>query len=740
MIDRLLGIGPLGLAGIASGAAAVAFAAKSGGGYPQDPALVIHNYKTVWAGKIIFTILSMVVSMVYIPWVPFINAVVGFLSLLGPLYFPVQLVLDAVIYATLHGKEWCTHDRYIAANFLNIPFIPLIVACSVYSSSRKLTKKYREVKEEVRGIRLGWIEMAVRRVSMIAYPQTYMGSEVKMYSERWEVRRTPGQKPYIYSPKGRSNPHICITGTSGVGKTTAAIYMLAEALKRKHKIIVLDPKGDISETAKNRRWDRRKNRKVRIVDVADEGVEPLEPILNESMTESLIDLINSMSVVESVGANQKSLILYIGERCEKAGSRRFRDLYNEVSSYVESIIQGRKIGLGPHVKDAYMGVQSKLRMLLTVFGREKPFNLFMLDPSKWGGDITGIILDLSRIRDRYARAVTMELLLRKIEAFLRRRGPLAYLEKGFKHTFIMVDEVHEIARGQRWGHEITVSILEDMAREARSHGAALILVTQRISDIPDGIRSNIGLWLTLRSDSPHDIEVLYRVVPVGRLSEIVTSMPDGYALIVEADPSRLSRMKAVTSKPAAYDEAYIVRLERKMVKYRKSVEGAREKTGKDGEEPASREDEVATQEAFNQPEAAVVKAGREYGGRAEPQVCDVSKDAVEDGLGKPQTAGASTFIELVVSKAVSSFKNREYSDALAKIPLNVIEAFIRDAERNGWRKAAAGDGWSMPEQYIKHGLLEKTVDGYRLKVTPIGRVLMDSAKAVTTLRGDGNEG
>ena len=157
VIEKLLGVGPLGLAGIASGIVAVALAVKSGSGYPQDPASVIHNYKTVWAGKIVFTVVSMVMSMVYIPWIPFINIVAGFLYLLGPLYFPVQLVLDAVIYATLHGKEWCTHDKYIAANFLNIPFISLIVACSVYSSSMKLTKKYREVKEEVRGIRLGWI-------------------------------------------------------------------------------------------------------------------------------------------------------------------------------------------------------------------------------------------------------------------------------------------------------------------------------------------------------------------------------------------------------------------------------------------------------------------------------------------------------------------------------------------------------------------------------------------------------
>jgi DNA polymerase III delta prime subunit len=644
----------------------------------------------------------------------------------------VQLVLDAVVYVTLHGKEWCTHDRYIAANFLNIPFASLAVAYSAYSSSRKLAKRYREAVGEASGIRLGWIEMAVRRVSMITYPQTYMGSELKMYSEKWEVRRTPGQRPYIYSPEKRSNPHICITGTSGVGKTTAAIYILAEALKRKHKIIVLDPKGDISATARARRWNARERReKVIIVDVAKEGVEPLEPILEESMTESLIDLINSMSVVETVGANQKSLILYMGEKCEKAGSRRFRDLYGEVSGYVESIIQGGKVKLGPHVKDAYMGIQSKMKILLTVFGKHNPFSLSLLNPLKWEKGVVGVILDLSKIRDRYARAVTMELLLRKIEAFLRSRGPLAYLEEGFKHTFILVDEVHEIARGQRWGQEMTVSILEDMAREARSHGAALILVTQRLSDIPDGIRSNIGLWLTLRSDSPHDMEVLYRVVPVGRLSEIVTSMPDGYALIVEADPSRLSRMKAVTSRPSAYDEAYVIKLERIMMEYRKSVEEAQKQAEKAGEEPAPREVEAEDQKASTQPASTLEHAGGGDVGGAEQLVCKVSADA-----GTPSRAGgAGSPVESVILKA-SSRLSKNYADMLANIPPNIVEMFLRDAEKIGWKKAANRQSWSMPEEYLKYNLLEEG-QRQRLKATVIGRVLMDSA---TTVRGGGDDG
>jgi len=705
-LNSLLSIGLLGLAGLSSTVAGIVLASKSGRGYPQDPASVIHNYKSAWTGKIIFTIMFIGASMINTPVkIIFLRELLYVTSLLGPLYFPIQLILDATLYSILHSKEWCSHDRYIALNFMNIPFISILVASSVYVESMKLKRAYsRNNLRNAQGIVLGNIEMAVRKVSMITYPQTYMGAELKMVSEKWEVRKTPGNRPYIYSPINKSNPHICITGTSGVGKTTTAVYILAEAMRKGHRTIIIDPKGDISEIARARGWDKKNGKRtriVRIIDVAREGVEPLEPLMDEDVTESVMDLINAMSIVEEVGANQKSLMLYMAEECE----RSFKKYYEKVSAYVDSIIKGdRGLKLGPHVRDAYMGIQSKLKILSTVFGKDNSFPLASLDPSRWSSEMAGIILDLSRIRDRYARAVTMELLLRKIEAFLRARGPLTHVKnsksgEGFKHLMIMVDEVHEIARGEKWRHEMTGSILEDMAREARSYGAALILVTQRLSDIPDGIRSNIGLWLTLRTDSPHDMEVLFKVMPVGRISEIVTSMPDGYALIVEADPSRLERLRAVTSKPTATDEAYIVKLERKLLEYRDIVEEAiREK------DTLTRE----LKEESTEPSRPIVLS----------QFPEPKQEDREDRL-----------VERVINDALRNIQKDDLRKLLEKVPRLVVEKFIEDSRKMGWAKMAPIEKWSMPEEYVKYGLLEKR--NIVLKATPVGRVLINSGKIVS---------
>jgi hypothetical protein len=401
----------------------------------------------------------------------------------------------------------------------------------------------------------------------------------------------------------------------------------------------------------------------------------------------------------------------------------FREFYEQVSDIVDSIIRGDRLRVGYHIRDAYMGIQSKLKLLLTVFGKGTSFNLSLLDTSRWPGDVRGIILDLSRIRDRYVRAVTMELLLRKIEAFLRSRGPLAFLKQNFRYTFIMVDEVHEIARSQRWGSEMTVSILEDMAREARSHGAALILVTQRLSDIPDGIRSNMGLWLTLRTDSPYDIEVLQRVVPVGRLPEIVTSMPDGYALVVEANPSRLERMRAVTSRPTAHDEAYIIRLERRLMEYRRSVEEAQRRV-EEAPAPGPAPEPVAGAAGPARPQAQAI------------MVEDIGLEGASlEGPEAGDAGGGKSPVELVIERAASMLMGAE-RNVLMNIPPEIVERFIGDAERLGWKKSAAKPSWSMPEEYMRYRLLED-VGGGRLKATPIGRALINVAQSITPLRGAG---
>ncbi|MEM2383082.1 MAG: ATP-binding protein [Desulfurococcaceae archaeon] len=582
ILDSLLRVGWLGIACISANTVGSVFIFKSKSNYPEDPSIVVHNRKTLWFIKIVFSLLMMSVSLIPPGNIPVISLFYNFVNMLGPLYFPIALVLDIIVYLALHSKEWCNQDLVIASNFMEIPLITLVAGCYVYIQSKKLGGRIKT--ETLKGVVLGHITMAIRRVTNVKIPETYLGTEMVLQSEKWEVRRTPRRTPYIYDPESRSNPHICITGSSGVGKTTSTMYIVSELLRRGYPVIIFDPKGDMSMTAMVRGWhaeNEKRRKKVLILDVGSLGIDPLQPVSGESFMERITDLINAMSVVEEVGANQKYLIVRSAQEIAGKGKATYKALLEKIRYYVDSFLSSEKNQpiprYGPHIRDAYMGIRSKMEILSTVFKENPRLNISILNPENWPNEenIAGILINLSKIRDRYARAVAMELLLRKLEQMLRERGPLAFLLK--KKVFIVVDEAHELARSQRWREDVTTSILEDMAREARSHGAGLILVTQRLSDIPDGIRMNIGLWLSLRTDSPQDIYILKTVMPVGRLPEIVTSMPDGYALLVEALPQRLERMHSIPSKPVAVEEAYIIMLERRMAKIRESVEEAEQR-------------------------------------------------------------------------------------------------------------------------------------------------------------------
>ena len=730
-------IGLPGIAALIAELAALIIVARVPKNYPDDPSITLHTDKHLVMGKILFTLLfgflpAMVrpgglLHILYILSRPFIY--------LGSIYFISSLFIDMMIYSILHSKEWCRSDQAVLANFPSIPLISLIVALRVYGRSKLIKRKFDIAVE--RGIVLGHIVRAIRRISSIRTPVS-SADQIYMQSERWEVRPVPKEKPYIYVPEARSNPHICITGSSGVGKTTTVIYLIGELLRRGYPVIVFDPKGDISATAHARGWDRpteTRRRVVKIYDIGRLGADPLQPVGDETWTERVIDLINAMSVVEPVGANQKYLIQ---RAASEIGDKTYKSLRDKVNEYVDAFLnQSEKAPkYGPHIRDAYMGIRSKLEILSTVFREGASFDVRSLNPDLWceGTNLAGVILNLSMIRDRYARAVTMELLLRKLELMLRGRGPLAFLDSNRRRVFIVVDEAHELARSQKWRGETTESILEDIAREARSHGAALILVTQRLSDIPDGIRMNMGLWLALRTDSPIDINILSSVMPVGRLGSIITSLSEGHALIVEAMPEKLDKMLAIASKPMAVEEGYIIRLERRLLEIKKEVEGVvREAREADLNELVKKKILLAvTQGAEGAMTGGASAAGEgQLGSNAKIAGGQERKPAEEVGK-TPSLRGEwhggsgeldDAFLERVVAHAMYMARNSpEALEVLKRLPLNVVRDFLLER--------------GEVEVLMRYGLLRVKKDGGVVK-TKAGAILKNAYRTLTEVKGGG---
>jgi hypothetical protein len=87
-------------------------------------------------------------------------------------------------------------------------------------------------------------------------------------------------------------------------------------------------------------------------------------------------------------------------------------------------------------------------------------------------------------------------------------------------------------------------------------------VTQRLSDIADGIRQNCDKWVVFRTSSPEDLNI----VRVGGdvLSEVVTHLGKGYAYIRLVNPRRLEGYR-YTSEIMAVTDGYIFSMERKLL-------------------------------------------------------------------------------------------------------------------------------------------------------------------------------
>jgi hypothetical protein len=107
------------------------------------------------------------------------------------------------------------------------------------------------------------------------------------------------------------------------------------------------------------------------------------------------------------------------------------------------------------------------------------------------------------------------------------------------------------------------SILEEVARAGRSYGLALILATQRLSDVADGIRQNCQTWICFHTTSPEDTRIL-KEVDAEVMARVVSNLKPGEAYIRASNPRELDYYRTTTDTVAAI-VGYIFRMERDLL-------------------------------------------------------------------------------------------------------------------------------------------------------------------------------
>jgi DNA polymerase III delta prime subunit len=525
------------------------------------------TYAKALLGKIVIGILLAMVSTAPATGPARIFApLIEVLSMLGPGYFVYSVIGDTFLAALLRRLEYYGAYRLVVFNLFYIPFVSsLAMLLAVREQNKTLQRVREDVAYKKGGVVIG---EAVECIRVIKQP--IRARDEADVEPHYDIRPLPAPVPVYYMPEvlqGRDfNPHAIIAGMSGSGKTTL-IYHLIRELSGYYPVIFVDVKGDISRALLRERVS------ANIVHVASVGVNPFTKIADETSNELVERLMDSISVIEPVGSRQEhmireAVIQYCGRKEDGMEERppSYPAIVSHLRRYVKTVPPPEiRWGMGGgNTRDALFSIYSKLEDLGRYFrddGASVPQIILRALKTPEGRrretDFPITVFNLEDISEKF-RAIVLELILRNIAKLMYHRGPTAFLKD--KALVLVVDEAYLVTRPMTKNGRIggnSRSILEEVARAGRSYGLALILATQRLSDVSDGILMNCQTKICFNTASPEDREIIG--VSSSILSEVVSDLEPGYACIWTPNP-RKRKYHRSTADTVAVVEGYVFRM------------------------------------------------------------------------------------------------------------------------------------------------------------------------------------
>jgi len=426
---------------------------------------------------------------------------------------------------------------------LNMPLLPpylLQVAVAAYCLTHKGAGRGTGIPIAVARHALAYLPIEV----------TDRIGDIKRIERDW-VLREYGNQPIIWNPVEEGNPHLLVCGASGMGKSTFMYYLIVKLLMRGYPVTVLDPLGQYAKFAKMLEivlskeeyhklipdvfWvsDPEKVKKgwagCRIYSVTESGINVLEPVVGEPKIQIAEDLSYALAIVErqTPGATQHYLLTTSAVNLMKSNEKpKLSHLANLLERAGNKLLEMRR----SKAYEAAMNLAMRVRLLSRYLEPDgEPLRPRMLD-ARPGDDKAGkwgelVVVDLSGIHDDDTRRITMELLLRKLRLYISKR-PLAPTDKPW---FIVVDEAWTLMRSNSEYR----SVVNEMIREVRNRGVAMILLTQRAGDVDKDALANVGTKIYLKLGEESDVEDLVQYTGCHLLREIIHQMDRHEGLILK---------------------------------------------------------------------------------------------------------------------------------------------------------------------------------------------------------------
>ncbi|MEM0461193.1 MAG: DUF87 domain-containing protein [Candidatus Caldarchaeum sp.] len=628
---------------------------------------------------------------------------------LGAYYFILSLVLDLVIAAVFAQLEYHKAFTIVLANLPSIPMVTTIasiVAVAEQASTIRRVRRDVETGNKESSAVLGTVSKSVRMVEQ-PYRETNEDAQLKTHIL---VRTIPGNIELRYSPvvsEREFNPHMIIAGASGAGKTTT-VFSLVTQLMGSYKVLLFDVKGDFTEAFYKLGYVD--DGRAAIYMVSHTGIDPFKALEGETEPQMVEDLMDSISVLEEVGSKQAHFIRVAYAELRHANIElTYENLMDKLEKVEREIMEG-KLKYGPQTKDAIEGIYDKMYDLKTVFKTDAYGVSDLYSPLFAADGPSLVVLNMADVNEK-TRAIVLEFLLRKLAKMMLKRGPLAFTRE--KPVVVVIDEAYLVTKPiqLRGGRDSgSRSKLEDIARTARSYAVALILVTQRLSDIADGIRQSCYRWVVFNTSSPEDVWVLSQTSPES-IRRVITELGIGEAYIRFVTPARIRTLSRQDPARIIVD-GYIFKMRR-------------EKLGGDKApglpKPCSECGRVLTSDGrCLGKHVEKKKQEKETKERTLVKATNTGEEPVEE---KQETRKTDTqefdpeefelLSNVIAAKelAIKRTINKEAAEILRKLPTSVAVRFCRN-----WKDK------SSIHDYIKYGLV--WMDGTRYKKTIPGILLL----------------
>ncbi len=336
-------------------------------------------------------------------------------------------------------------------------------------------------------------------------------------------------KPFSLSLSELSR-HVLIIGQTGSGKTTTAKRIIQEAWNLGIPSLILDIhweyKGLVFQLG------------GRIFSI-QEGMPPacINPLSDLHEREAPFLISETLSSILDLTPSQFYLL--------NTALRRLRDLSmgSSAPTIRDLVEEIRSIEPSSHAEE-----ESKASLLRKMEPIVSSPGARIFECDSLGGrtlEETISLVDMGDVESDILRQIATFFILKRIKGRFAREE----MKSTFPRLVVVIEEAEKLIPAYK--DPTGMEIVDRLFSELRKFGISLVLVSQNISEIPQGIVRNSGVKMIHRVDSPSDIREMRSILGDRSLLDRISRLPVGSCLVTV--PDRVAEVRIIPPREESLD-------------------------------------------------------------------------------------------------------------------------------------------------------------------------------------------